>query len=247
MNKKELNKKLKLYRFLGAERFQEVVFAVERLKFKALKTLCPNFIKYFDKYCDKKRDRELKNAQTQEEEEKIIRKYQFAKMAMRKEINLEQNRNYHMDSKKPTEIYKYLEWNKSVHKKGLIKNSIVLPLSIAAVIAGFHLALPIMIYELFSTFINFECVNIQNYNICRFKKLQPMLEKKEERQVQENIENYGEANEVIHKSLSSTQNLPSFEEIINNIKTPEQARQMREMLLCAQEERKSAQRNRGNK
>ena len=246
MNKKELNKKLKVYRFLGAEEFQEVVFAVERLKFKALKTLCPNFIKYFDKYCDMKRDREIKNAQTKEDKQNIIRKYQFAKMAMRKEMNLEQNRNYHMDSKRPTEIYKYLEWNKSVHKKGLIKNAIVLPLSIAGVISGIPLALPVMIYELFSTFINFECVNIQNYNMCRFEKVKPALERKEERQLQESIENYGEAAEVIHKSLSDTQNLPSFEEIIANIKTPEQARQMREMLLCAQEER-SAQKNRGNK
>lgn len=246
MNKKEMNKKIELYRFLGAEEFQKIVFIVEQLKFKIIKTICPNFIKYFDKYCDKRRKIELKKATSPEKEQEIIRKYQFAKMAMRKEMNQEQNRNYHIDSKKPTEIYKYLEWNKSVHQKGLIKNMIVLPLSVAGVIAGVPFSLPIMIYELFSTFINFECINIQNYNMCRFKKIQTALKKREEKKEQENIEKYGEAAEVIHKSLTDTQNLPSFEEIIANIKTPEQAKQMREMLLSAQEER-SAQKNRGNK
>ena len=246
MNKKENEKKLKLYRLLGAEEFQKIVFAVERLKFKAIKKLCPNFIKYFDKYSDKRRDMELTNAKTTEEEQKIIQKYQFSKMATRKELNQEKNRNYHIDSKKPTEIYKYLEWNKNIHKKGLIKNSIILPLSIAGTIAGIPFALPIMIYELLSAFINFECINIQNYNMCRYKKVQSSLQKREEKQIQENIETYGEAAEVIHKSLSETRNLPSFEEIIANIKTPEQARQMKELLISAKEERKIYN-NRGKK
>jgi len=246
MNKKELDKKLKIYRFLGAEQFQKVVFAVEKIKFKILKNMFPNFIKHYDKFCDKRRDRELEKSNSEEFRKQIIKKYQFSKMAMRKEMNQEQNRNYHMDSKKPTEIYSYLEWNKSVHKRGLIKNAVVLPLSIIGIITGFPFAFPILIYELFSTFINFECINIQNYNICRYKKVENALKRREEKEIQNSIENYGDAAEVIHKSMEETQDLPTFEEIIANIKTPEQARQMRELILCAQQER-AKQSNRGNK
>lgn len=238
MDKKEINKKIKLYRFLGAEEFQKIVFLVEKIKFTLIKKLCPNFIKHFDKYCDRKRDKELKKAITQTQEKDIIRKYQFSKMAMRKELNREQNRNYHMDSKKPTEIYQYLEWNKSVHKKGLIKNFIILPLSIIGVTVGVPFASLIMIYELISTFINFECINIQNYNMCRYKKVEKSLKKREEEEVKKSIVNYGEAAKVIHESIEQSQDLPSFEDIIKNIKTPEQARQMKEFLLSAQTERK---------
>lgn len=239
MNKKELNKKLKIYKLLGAEEFQKVVFAVEKIKFKILKKLCPNFIKYFDKYCDRKKRKELKKALSDEERRAIIKKYQFSKMAMRKEMNFEQNRNYHIDQKRPTEIQQYLEWNKSIHKKGLVKNLIILPLSIIGVITGFPFSMPILVYELFSTLINFECINIQNYNICRFKKVEPILKRREEREIQESIENYGEAAKVIHKSMDNTENLPTFEEIIANIKTPEQAKQMRELLLSTKRDREN--------
>lgn len=237
MKKNEYDKKLKLYKLLGAEQFQKVVFSVEKAKFKVLKKVCPNFVKHYDKMCDKRKNKELKKVCTEEERKRIIRNTQYAKMAMRKEMNSEKNRNYHMDSKKPTEIYHYLEWNKKVHKKGLILNTIFLPLSIIAITMGFYLAIPVLIYEIISTAVNFECINIQNYNICRFKKAENALRKREEKQTQECIEKYGEANKVIHNCLEQTENLPTFEEIISNIKTPEQARQMKEFLMKTYEDR----------
>lgn len=246
MKKKELDKKIKLYKLLGAEQFQKVVFSVEKAKFKVIKKVCPNFIKHFDKMCDKKKNRALKKVCTEEERKKIIRNSQYAKMAMRKEMNSEKNRNYHIDSKRPTEIYQYLEWNKKVHKKGLIINTIFLPLSIIAISMGFYFAIPVLIYEIISTAINFECINIQNYNMCRFKKIESTLRKKEEKKTQECVEKYGEANKIIHKCLEQTEDLPTFDEIISNIKTPEQAKQMKEFLMKTYEDR-NKNLNRGNK
>ena len=246
MKKKELDKKIKLYKMLGAEQFQKVVFAVEKIKYKAIKKFIPNFIEKYEKICDKERDKELKKITSEEERKLIVRDYQFAKMAMRKEMNTEKNRNYHMNPKAPTEIYQYLELNKRIHKNGLIKNAIVLTMSAIALSMGFYIAIPVIIHELFWATINFECINIQNYNMCRYKKIENTLIKREEKNMNETIEKYGEATEVIHKSMEQTENLPSFEEIIANIKTKEQARQMKEILLKAYEEKQS-QIVRGNK
>ena len=60
--KLKYKQKMRLCKKLGAEKFQKVVFEIEKMKFKILKTICPNFIKYFDKYYDfqKKRDNTLK-------------------------------------------------------------------------------------------------------------------------------------------------------------------------------------------
>ena len=246
MKKNELDKKIKLYKLLGAEQFQKVVFSIEKAKFKVIKKVCPNFINHFDKLCDKRTKKQLKKSCTEEERKKIIRNSQYAKMAMRKEMNIEQNRNYHIDNKRPTEIYHYLEWNKNVHKKGLILNTIFLPLSVIALSMGFYIAVPILIYEIISTAVNFECINIQNYNMCRYKKIEKTLKKREEKTTQECIEKYGEANKVIHNCLEQTENLPTFDEIISNIKTPEQARQMKEILMKTYEDR-NKNLNRGNK
>lgn len=238
MKKKSLKEQEKLYEKLGALKFQKVVFKVEEIKFKIIKKLFPNFIKYFDKYCDFKQKQALKRAKTDKEKEKIKRNVKFSKLAMRKELNFERNRNYHIDKNKPTEIMRYLEWNKSVHKKGLIKDGIVIPILIAGVVLQIPGALAILIFELLSAVINFECVNIQNYNICRIKRIEPRLKKIEERRVGEQIEKYGEAAEVIHKSIEQSESLPSFDEILDNIDNVEQLKQMRALFQSAIEERK---------
>lgn len=231
------NNKIKLYKMLGAEEFQKVVFAVERLKFKFIKKFCPNFIKYFDKYCDYKQRKALKKAKSEKERKAIIKNIKFSKMAMRKELNIEKNRNYHFDKNKPTEIIEYLKWNKKVHKNGLIKDLILIPILIGGAVVGFAPSIPLLIIELISAGINFECINIQNYNLERIKPLEARLRKREEQIAEKNIENYGAAAEVIHKSIEESEALPTFDEIISNINNPEQLRQMRALFKEKQEER----------
>ena len=110
---------------------------------------------------------------------RIIEETRKLKMAMRKEWHREQNRNYHMDPNKPTEILEYLNWNKDIHMKGIIKNAIAIPC--LAVAAGFGLwptvVLPFLALELGSLFINFQCVNIQNCNIYRYKEKEEAMKR----------------------------------------------------------------------
>lgn len=240
MNKEErniYNKKIRLYEKLGAERFQKIVFKVEKIKFKLIKKLFPNFIKRYDKLCDFNLKRSLKKAKTEEEKRKLIEETKFAKMAMRKELNQEKNRNYHMDTNKPTEIIKYLKWNKSVHVEGLIKNIIIIISSIIGISLGLTWLIPILLVEVLSGTINFECINIQNCSICKYKKCEKILEKKERKKISHDIDNYKEAAEVVNNALEKSESLPTFSEIINMIQNKEQLEQMKKMLLENQNNR----------
>ena len=239
-------KQLQRYKRLGASEFQKIVLKVEEYKFKILKTCFPNFIHIFDKYCDWKQKIALKNAKTEEEKNKIRENTKLAKMAMRKEWNQEKNRNYHMDPKKPTELMYYLEWNKSVHKKGLIKNGVLIPICIAGIVFHVPGAIALLIFELISAGINFECINIQNYNLCRIRKIQPMLEQREQEAIQQDIEEFGKAAEVIHDSIEQSETLPTFEEILDHIDNIEQLKQMRALFKREQEDRE-LQKKRGEK
>lgn len=237
MDKTERKKKLKRYERLGAVKFQKVVFAVENLKFKVLKKCFPNFITYFDKYMDWKQRKLLKTVKTEEEKKNIKDNVKLAKMAMRKEWHEEKNRNYHIDMKRPGEITKFLQWNKDVHKRGLLKDAVLIPFCIAGTIAQIPGAAILLGWEVLNAAINFECINIQNYNLCRLEEIQPVLIKRQERRMEKDIEEFGGAAEVIHKTIEESESLPTFDQIIENIQTKEQLEQMRAMFHRAQEER----------
>lgn len=239
------NKKIKLYEMLGAEKFQKVVLKVEELKFKIIKKFFPNFIDNYDRYCDSEQEKQLSKATTEEERQKIRKEFKMLKLAMRKEMNQEKNRNYHMDSNRPTEIIKYLEWNKEVHKGGLIKDLIIAAISTVGVAAGFAWVIPILVVSLLNAAINFECVNIQNCSICKYKKCEQALERKEMKTTMKNIDEYGEVSEVIAKAIDESEKLPSFSEIIDMCDRPEQLEAMRKMLIAEQESR-NKQKVRGN-
>ena len=55
---------------------------------------------------------------------------------------------YHMDPKRPTEMMAYLEWNKKIHKNGLIKNGILIPISIVGTILHVPGAIALLVFEL---------------------------------------------------------------------------------------------------
>lgn len=232
MEEVDYKKKIKQCEKLGATTFQKVVFKVEEIKFKAIKKFFPKYLEWYDKFCDKFRDKKLKKATTELERKTIINTYRNQKLMMRKEFHREQNRNYHMDKNKPTEILNYLQWNKKVHVRGMIKNSIAIPC--LAVAAGFGIApfvtIPFLIAELGGLFINFQCVNIQNYNIYRYKQHEEQMKKLEARRTKRNIEKYSEAGAVITRSLRKTDDIPTFTEIIDNIETQEELEQLKALV-----------------
>jgi len=240
MNEREkYNRKIKLYERLGALKFQKVVFAVERGKFKLLKKICPNFIKHFDKYCDRKRRKEIKKANTPEEVKAISKKYKKIKLAARKEFYQEQNRNYHLDSNNPQETYEFLKWNKSIHTRNLKINALLIAALSTLVLIVPVVAIPLLALEVVSAGINFECVNIQNYNMCRYKRAEKALLRRAERRMDTRIKKYGDAAKVIHSSIEKSDDLPTFDEIISNIENIEQLRQIRSLLVSEIKERES--------
>ena len=238
--REQLKKKIKVHEKLGALKFQKVVFGVEKAKFKLLKKLWPNFIIHYDKYCDFMKRRAIKKAKTPEEIKQISRKTKFSKMAMRKELNQEKNANYHMDEDKPTEIYKYLQWNKKVHKRGIIKNAVLIPVIATGIALGAVVLTPLLIMEIVSAGINFECINIQDYNICRYKLMEEKLIQKEQKKTQKNIEEYGEASSVIYKTIEAKEDLPTLGEVIDNVENSEQLEQLKKLLIEEQARRKQA-------
>ena len=225
-------KKIELCEKLGANKFQKVVFKVEELKYKVIKKLFPRYIEWYDKLCDRKKKKELKKAKTKEERKKIIDHYRMQKMIMRKEFHREQNRNYHMDPNKPTEILYYLNWNKDIHMKDIIKNAIAIPALATTAAFGIWptVVIPFLALELGSLFVNFQCVNIQNCNIYRFKQREETMKKLEERRNKRNIEQYSEAGSLVTRTMEKTEDIPSLSQIIDSIQTKEELEQFRKLV-----------------
>ncbi len=246
-------KRIKTYKKLGAEEFQEVVFTVERLKFKVLKKIIPDFLEKYDKYCDRTKEKALKKAKTEEQRKTINRVTAMYKMDARIEYNQEKNRNYHMNSNRPMEIYEYLKWNKSVHVRGMITDTILIIATSIGIVTGLPLGflIPALLVELVSLGINFECVNIQNYNMCRYKLVEESIIKRYQKKVDREIEEYGDIAEKVHTKIEETGKIPSITEMIEN-STPEQIRKMKEIInaeIRKREEEKIKEKTllRGNK
>lgn len=228
----DYKKKIKLCEKIGADKFQKVVFKVEEIKYKAIKKFFPRYIEWYDKLCDWQRKKQLKKAENDDQRKQIIDHYRRQKLIMRREFHREQNRNYHMNPNKPTEILHYLNWNKKIHINGMIRNALTIPcLAIAAGI-GFapYATIPLLALQLGSLFINFQCVNIQNCNIYRFKLKEETMKKVEERRNKRNIEHYSEAGEAVTRSMEKTDDIPSISDIIDNIQTKEELEQLRELV-----------------
>ena len=237
--RKKYNALLKKYERRGALKFQKVVFKVEKLKFSLLKRFFPNFITQYEKYCDNEMKKALKKGKTQDEKNAIKRKYKIQKMEMRKEFYQEKNRNYHMSKNNPTEIVHYLEWNKKVHMDGLKRNAVLLPTFVLGYILVSPLFIPLAVIQLISAGINYECINIQNYNLCRCKIMEDYLEKVEERNKKRRQSQYGEASKLLHECLEENDELPSIDQILAKANSREQLEQLKKMLLEEAESRKS--------
>lgn len=240
LEREKLEQKIKTCEKLGAVSFQKLVFTAEKLKYSTIHRFFPNYLVFNDKIIEHEVTKKLKKITNEEDKTKLLKVARMAKMTSRRELNYRQNRNYHINNNNPTIIYDYFNWNKNIHKKGLIKNAIFLPIFLSLSIVNFPVAMPLLVIELCSAFLNFECINIQNYNIYRYKKAESSIKKRVVRQYKNNIEKYGEASEVVFNSLDrDNTKLPSVDEIVENITTKEQAVQMKELIDKMMNERKS--------
>lgn len=186
-------------------------------------------------------NKKLRKLQSKIIPEEVIKKnVQSNKILMRKEYYLSQNRNYHMDLDRPTEMLSYLEYNKRVHMNGLKRNAVFLPIFTGLSVA-FPITTPLVAYELASTFINFQCVNIQNCNIYRYKKKEELFQRMEQRRIQNNIREYGKVSSIVSKTLNEKQDkLPTMDEIIASVgDNTEALQELRQLALKTMSKRES--------
>ena len=165
---------------------------------------------------------------TLDEIKQINEEYRFKKLNLKKEINRKENRNYHINLNNPNEIKKYLEYNKKIHKDGLKSNIIFTSLLILLnlfISINPILFISLILFEIMSIIINFECINLQNYNLCRLenKKTKKVLKKLEEKKNKNMIKNMSKGSKVIGDTFRNTVDIPTIDDIINNIKEKEEA------------------------
>ncbi|MBQ3020924.1 MAG: hypothetical protein IJD92_01710 [Bacilli bacterium] len=225
-------KKITLYKLLGAEHFQKIVFKVEKLKYYILDKLFPNIEKWYFKECDRKRDNKLKRCKSDKEKQNIIEFYRFEKLKFKKELNKKENRNYHIDFNNPFEFRTYLELNKKIHIKGLIGNTLlsIILITISIILSNPYpvLLYSVLGYELICALINFECINLQNYNLSRLEeeRMQLFLNKMSEKKKETFNKNMSQGSKVIGNAFRKSVDIPKIDDIINSITNKEEAKEL---------------------
>lgn len=229
-----MDKKI-VYEKLGAVWFQKVVFKVEELKFKFIDRFFPNIGLWYNKKCDSKASKLIAKTDDLDKQKDIMFKYNYKKMAFNRELVEKKNRNYHMTLNNASSFYKYLEHNKKVHVNGMKFNAGVILTSLVAIphLSGvlFGVVCSTLVYNILALGINFQCVNLQNYNMCRLDEKKEMLEKIEQRKKASDAKNYGIAGATIYKKLESSVTLPKKEEIVKEMSSLEELQQLRKLAL----------------
>ena len=149
-------------------------------------------------------------------QELIENNYKNELILFRKELKQEKNRNYHFDIDYTKNFKKYLLWNKDVHLKGIIRNLVILALSTGALILGegvisFILKLVLTIINSIGLIINFECVNLQNYHLARFERVETKLEERKKNALLQKTQKYGNAINAINKQIEKSDSLPKLD------------------------------------
>lgn len=220
--------KIKIYRLLGAEHFQKLVFKVERLKYRIIDQYSPQIIEWYEDLCNQSYEQTLKNNQSESD----LYNYQLKKLALRKEIAQKQSRNYHYNPNYPTKFIKYIRENRKIHIRGIIIDII----EIVLLIILFPLLIEIspVLFGILSTiaalgFIkDFECINLQNYNLCRFenRKMKIKLQQLEEYKLQENSKKLSEGSKVVANTIAKKIEIPTIDEVIEQVTTQKEKEQL---------------------
>lgn len=226
-------KKLALYEKLGALKFKKVVLKVEELKFKLTKPFYKKIINLNDKLLDKKLNKMLKNENNDENRKMIIRYFNREKLRARIEYNNNENRNYHFNTLNPNETLNYLNINKKIHINGIKSNLLYIAISIVGIIFIKSITIPLVIsisLNSISIFINFECINLQNYNITRIEQKLEKLTKIRKHKLSQKIKLYKNISKSLAPLLERDKKVPSKEDIIECIQTKEETLEL-ELLI----------------
>ncbi len=220
--------KMKIYRFLGADYFQKLVFKVEKIKYKILDKYSLEVIKWYESMCDQEYEKSKDDNKTEDR----LYDYQLKKLALRKEIAHKQNRNYHYNPNYPTKFVKHIRKNREIHIRGLIVDiieMIVLIITFPIIVEISPILLGILLTIVALEFIkDFECINLQNYNLCRFEneKMKRKLEQLEKSKLQENLKNLSEGSKVVANILKQSLEVPTIDEVVEQVTTKKEQEQL---------------------
>ncbi len=240
-------KKEKIYEYLGAKKFKTIVMKAENIKFNIIHKWFPNIDSWYERRCNKEMERLCRKTKDEEKKKAIRFKYNQLKLAFEKENINRQNRNYHLDLENIDLSKQYLLWNRGVHVRGLVISGI---LTIAcgigmtvltgglAVVMGMGCAL-----EAGAMIVNFQCINLQNYNLCRLEKSRANLLKIEERRRKILVERYANIGSVVYEKMTTDVDLSKKTDIIDNVSNIEQLQELRELALAVKQERRMQQKS----
>lgn len=226
-------KKLALYEKLGALKFKKVVLKVEELKFKLTKPFYKKIINLNDKLLDKKLNKMLKKENNDENRKMLIRYFNREKLRARIEYNNNENRNYHFNTLNPNETLNYLNINKKIHINGIKSNLLYIAISTVGIIFIKSITIPLIIsisLNCISIFINFECINLQNYNITRIEQKLEKLTKIRKHKLSQKIKLYKNISKSLAPLLERDKKVPSKEDIVECIQTKEETLEL-ELLI----------------
>lgn len=230
-----MNNNIRINELLGAKIFQKFVFKIENVKYDIIEKWMPNIDRKHSERCEKLLNKRLLNSTTEEEKKQLIHYYINERLTFRRELNLRENRNYHINIDNPSKFVSYIKNNRRIHVKGIVKNAILIAGSTVVLIYGENLlqtmGLVVLTYNSLEAFINFQCINLQNYNLKRFENSKDKLLKLAERRQQRDISLYSEISKVISNEFDDRNDIPSLEQIQSKITTKEELQQMRQLVL----------------
>jgi len=232
-----MNKNTRINELIGSKWFRKCALKLEEIKYKVLNQFFPNYEEVFEQKLTKKLNKELKKPHTEKEKEIILNNYHKRILESRKEQNSKRNRNYHINRDNPMDIIRYLKNNKKIHQRGLIKNGIIYLILIPLFFTGIplYITIPLTLINSISSAINFECINLQNYNIKRIENKSEQLEYYRKRKEEKDLERYKDIIHVVSDKINNSKEIPSKEEVVAQLTTREQIKQMRNLLLSYSE------------
>lgn len=222
--------------------FQSRVFDLEMIKFKVQEKLFPNYDKFIEKRIKKRVNKELNKDETEEEKAQLSNSVKYFILDLRKEKYRRENMNYHLDIDYPEKTLLWLNENKDIHKRGLKGNFIKIPILIALLVgsnlsifggvSAFVNVISILglIGQSFSTFININCILLQNYNIKRVNRYIEGPYQKRKLRLQKKAQEYREVTSVVSKKVREGEDIPSIDEVLASIQTSSQAKQLLELV-----------------
>ena len=222
--------------------FQKLLMLVEETEFKVIKKVMPNHLEKLEQKIDIITRGQLTEIEEEKEKEEIIKNAKLLKLKLRNSFNSNQLINYHMGLSSPTEFISYLEWNKQVHLDAL-KNDIF-NLAILATLKTIQKENKVIdiitIFQLLFTAINYLCIELQKYNIERFKQAEPLLIKREERLQNEFISNYPTITKSINKILGDTNTLdiPTLNDLESMVSEDKKDQFRKEIISLLENEKK---------